>query len=131
MTALEQVSTGEEWNRDSYFYSQAIRIGDLLFVSGQAALDGDGNIVGLGDFDAQAEQVFSNLDAVLRAGGSNLDQVAKVTIFMTDMSYFDRIIQLRERFFTPPYPADTTVEVRALALAGLMLEIEAIAVVTG
>ena len=102
MSRLEQVSTGNEWNRDSYFYSQGIRVGDLLFVSGQAALDGNGKVVGLGDFDAQAEQVFGNLQAVLRAGGSDLSQVAKVTIFLTDMSYFSRIIELRERFFSAP-----------------------------
>lgn len=129
MSELEQVSTGKETNRHAYCYSQAIRVGDFLFVSGQAALDDDGNVVGLEDFDAQAEQVFSNLEAVLRAGGSDLNSVVKVTIFMTDMSFFPRIIELRQRFFTPPYPADTTVEVRSLALAGLMLEIEAIALV--
>jgi 2-iminobutanoate/2-iminopropanoate deaminase len=129
LSELEQVSTGKETNRRAYYYSQAIRVGDFLFVSGQAALDDDGNVVGLEDFDAQAEQVFSNLEAVLRAGGSDLNSVVKVTIFMTDMSFFPRIIELRQRFFTPPYPADTTVEVRSLALAGLMLEIEAIALV--
>lgn len=130
MGSFEEVSTGAQISRKKYFYSQAVRAGDFLFVSGQAAIDADGNVVGLGDFDAQAEQVFANLEAVLRAGGSDLSQVMKVTIFMTDMSFFHRIVELRERFFTPPYPADTTVEVRALALEGLMLEIEAIALVS-
>lgn len=127
---LEQVSTGNRVTREQYYYSQAIRVGEFLFVSGQAALDDNGNVVGLGDFDAQAEQVFVNLGAILRAGGSNLNKVVKVTIFMTDMSFFHRIIDLRRRFFTAPYPADTTVEVKGLALPGLMLEIEAIALVS-
>ena len=98
-----------------------------LYISGQAAIDQNGSIVGEDDFNAQAEQVFENLQRVLESGGSTLDQVLKVTIYMTDMSYFDRIVELREEYFTEPYPADTTVEVKSLALPELMLEIEAVA----
>ena len=111
-------------------YSQATRVGDLVFVSGQAAVGADGQIVGEGDFAAQAECVFANLRKVLEAAGSSLSQVAKVTIYMTDASNFPHILECRERYFTEPYPADTTVEVTGLALPGLMLEIEAIAVVS-
>ena len=109
--------------------SQGFRVGDLLLVSGQAAIDEHGAIVGAGDFDAQAEQVFRNLQRVLEAGGSGLDRVVKVTIFLTDMGNFPKIVELRGTWFTPPYPADTIVEVTALALPELELEIEAIAVV--
>ena len=84
--------------------------------------------MGVGDFDAQAEQVFRNLRRVLEAGGSSLDRVVKVTIFLTDMANFPKIVELRGKWFTPPYPADTIVEVTALALPELELEIEAIAV---
>ena len=108
--------------------SQGFRVGDLLFVSGQAAIDEDGAIVGAGDFDAQAEQTFRNLARVLEAGGSSLADVVKVTIFLTDMTNFPKIVELRGRWFTPPWPADTIVEVSALALPELELEIEAIAV---
>jgi reactive intermediate/imine deaminase len=108
--------------------SQGFRVGDLLLVSGQAAIDEHGGIVGAGDFDAQAEQVFRNLQRVLAAGGSSLERVVKVTIFLTDMANFPKIVELRGRWFTPPYPADTIVEVAALALPELELEIEAIAV---
>lgn len=111
--------------------SQAIRAGNLLFVSGQAAIDEAGDVVGAGDFDAQAEQVFRNLRAVLEAGGSSLDKVVKVTIFVTDMAFFPKILELRKRFFTAPYPADTIVEIAALGLPELMLEIEAVAIVKG
>jgi reactive intermediate/imine deaminase len=104
------------------------RVGDLLFVSGQAAISPEGEIVGLGDFDAQADQVFRNLERVLEAGGSSLANVVKVTIFLTDMSNFEKIVDLRGTWFTPPYPADTIVEVSSLALPGLEIEIEAIAV---
>jgi 2-iminobutanoate/2-iminopropanoate deaminase len=104
------------------------RVGDLLFVSGQAAIGPQGEIVGEGDFDAQAEQTFRNLERVLEAGGSSLANVVKVTIFLTDMANFPKIVELRGKWFTPPYPADTIVEVTSLALPELVIEIEAIAV---
>lgn len=109
--------------------SQGFRVGELLLVSGQAAIDEHGTIVGEGDFDAQAEQTFRNLARVLEAGGSSLADVVKVTIFLTDMGNFPKIVELRGTWFTPPYPADTIVEVTALALPELQIEIEAIAVV--
>ncbi len=108
--------------------SQGFRVGDLLLISGQAAIDESGQLVGVGDFDAQAEQTFRNLRRVLEAGGSSLDRVVKVTIFLTDMGNFPKIVDLRGKWFTPPYPADTIVEVTALALPELEIEIEAIAV---
>ncbi|WP_051470992.1 RidA family protein [Patulibacter minatonensis] len=112
-------------------YSPGFRIGDLVIVSGQAALDEHGNTVGAGDFDAQAAQVFANLRRVLEAAGSGLEQVVKVTIYLTDMARFPEIVALRARHFTEPWPADTIVEVRALARPELLLEIEAIALAGG
>ena len=114
---------------EPYRISQAMRVGDLVFVSGQAAIDEDGGLVGVGDFDAQAELVFKNLARVLQAAGSSLADVAKVTIYLTDMANFPKIVELRGKWFTEPYPADTIVEVASLALPELEIEIEAIAVV--
>jgi len=114
---------------EPYRLSQGFRVGDLVIVSGQAAIDEYGQIVGVGDFDAQAEQTFRNLSRVLEAGGSSLSRVVKVTIFLTDMSNFGRIVELRGKWFTAPYPADTIVEVSALALPELEIEIEAIATI--
>jgi 2-iminobutanoate/2-iminopropanoate deaminase len=112
-----------------YLLSQGIRVGDLLLVSGQVGIDGSGELVSLDDFEAQADQAFRNLSTVLEAGGSSLDRVAKVTIFLTDMAAnFPKVVELRRRWFTPPYPADTIVEVRSLYRPEVMLEIEAIAV---
>lgn len=108
--------------------AQGYRVGDLLFISGQAAIDQNGRIVGVDDFEAQAEQVFTNLDRILRASGSSLANVVKVTIFLRDMSNFSKIVELRGRYFTAPYPADTIVEVRSLYSPDAMIEIEAIAV---
>jgi reactive intermediate/imine deaminase len=114
---------------EPYRISQAMRVGDLVFVSGQAAIDEDGGLVGVGDFDAQAELVFRNLARVLEAAGSSLSDVVKVTIYLTDMANFPKIVELRGRWFTEPYPADTIVEVASLALPELEIEIEAIGVV--
>jgi len=113
---------------EPYLISQGFRVGDLVYTSGQAAIDEHGSLVGVGDFDAQAEQTFLNLARVLEAGGSSLADVVKVTIYLTDMSNFGKILELRGRWFTPPYPADTIVEVNSLALAELEIEIEAIGV---
>ena len=114
-----------------YRISQAMRVGELVFVSGQAAIDEHGGLVGVGDFDAQAEQVFRNLARVLEAGGSSLADVVKVTIYLTDMANFPKIVDLRGTWFSEPYPADTIVEVTSLALPELEIEIEAIGVVRG
>ena len=114
---------------EPYALSQGFRVGDLVIVSGQAAIDEQGHIVGAGDFDAQAEQTFRNLTRVLDAGGSSLERIVKVTIFLTDMANFGKIVELRRRWFTPPYPADTIVEVSSLALPELEIEIEALATV--
>ncbi|HKE81130.1 MAG TPA: RidA family protein [Solirubrobacteraceae bacterium] len=126
---MEQIRTDPD-PYEPFRLSQAMRLGDLLFVSGQAAISPEGELVGIGDFDAQAEQTFRNLERVLEAGGSGLDRVVKVTIFLTDMSNFPKIVELRGRWFTPPYPADSIVEVTSLALSGLEIEIEAIAAVS-
>ena len=114
---------------EPYALSQGFRVGDLVIVSGQAAIDEQGHIVGAGDFDALAEQTFRNLARVLEAGGSSLERIVKVTIFLTDMANFEKIVELRRRWFTPPYPADTIVEVSSLALPELEIEIEALATV--
>jgi reactive intermediate/imine deaminase len=116
---------------DPFNIALGYRIGDLVILSGQASIDESGNVVGAGDFDAQAEQVFANLKRVLEAAGSSLANVVKVNIYLTDMSYFPKVVELRSRHFTRPWPADTIVGVTALALPELMIEIEATALVNG
>lgn len=121
----EQIITQPD-NYKPFLLSQAIRYGDLLFVSGQAGAGADGKIVE-GSFRAQGEQAFFNLKRVLEAGGSSLDDVIKVTIFVTDMGHFADVVELRRKFFTMPYPADTIAEITALYDPAAMIEIEAIA----
>lgn len=113
---------------EPFCLSQGFRIGDMIFLSGQAAMDLEGNIIGVGDFDAQADQVFRNIAQLLDKAGASLADVIKVTIYLTDMSQFPKVVELRRKWFTAPYPADTIVEVRALALPELMIEIDAIAI---
>jgi reactive intermediate/imine deaminase len=116
---------------EPFLLSQGIRMGDVLYISGQAGYGDDGKIVA-GGFRAQGEQAFSNLRRALEAGGSGLEQVAKVTIFVTDMGHFNEVVELRRKYFSEPYPADTIVEIQALYTPEAMIEIEAIAgVATG
>lgn len=110
-----------------YLLSQAIRVDRLLFVSGQAGYDAAGKIVP-GDFLAQGRQAFENLRRALEAGGSGLDRVVKVTIFVTDMADFSDVVTLRREFFSEPYPADTIAQVSALYDPAVRIEIEAIAI---
>ncbi|ALS00476.1 enamine deaminase RidA [Enterococcus silesiacus] len=108
--------------------SQGISLEKLLFISGQTSINELGELLHPGDFTAQAEQTFINLRKVLNAGGSSLDNVLKVTIFLTDMSHFQTIVALREKYFSKPFPADTIVEINGLFHPDALIEIEAIAV---
>ena len=111
-----------------YNLAQGYKVDNMLYISGQAAYSENGELVGVGDFDAQAEQTFMNLKKVLEAGGSSLKNIIKVTIFLRDMSNFEKIVALRKKYFTPPYPADTIVEISSLYSPDALIEIEAIAI---
>ena len=124
---LKRVITAPD-NYAPFLLSQGLRFGNLLFISGQAGTDDDGKIVE-GGFRAQGEQAFANLGRALSAGGSSLQDIIKVTIFVTDMGNFQEVVELRRKFFSEPYPADTIAEVRALYNPEVMIEIEAIAAI--
>jgi reactive intermediate/imine deaminase len=126
MSTIEQIHTQPD-PYAPYLLSQAIRAGGFIFVSGQAGVGDDGSIVGNGDFEQQADQAFRNLQRALKAGGSSLRRIVKVTIFLTSMAHFPKIVELRRKWFTSPYPADTIVEVSSLYSPDAMIEIEAIA----
>ena len=127
-SARHQISADPDWYQP-YAISLGIRVGNLVFVSGQAAVNEHGDTVGGADFDAQARQALANLATVLRHAGSGLEHVVKVTILVTDMAVIDQVVQLRREFFTPPYPADTIAQVVSLARPEWQIEIEAIAVI--
>jgi len=113
---------------EPFLLSQGIKANGWLFISGQAGAGQDGKIVP-GGFLAQGRQAFANLRRALEAGGAGLQDIVKVTIFVTDMGHFDDVVALRREFFAAPYPADTIAEIRALYTPEAMIEIEAIAVV--
>jgi enamine deaminase RidA (YjgF/YER057c/UK114 family) len=114
-------------------YSQIVDVnaGRIIFIAGQTALDGEGNVVGKSDFAAQAEQVFCNLAIALQTCECTAANLVKLTVFLTDMNNLGRYREMRDRFFasvTPPAaPAVTLVEVSKLYGADFMIEIEAIA----
>ena len=108
-------------------YSQAIRLDDLVFVSGQIPLDPKTGEIVSGEIEDETRQVLHNLKAVLEASGANLSSVVKTTVYLTDMSLFPRINAVyAEAFDAEPAPARATVEVSALPL-GAHVEIDAIA----
>ena len=106
-------------------YSQAIRSGDFLFMSGQIPLDPATMEVIDGDFAARAHQVFRNLQAVAVAAGGNLDQVVKLTIYLTDLGNFATVNEVMSGYFSKPYPARAALGVASLP-KGVDIEAEAI-----
>jgi reactive intermediate/imine deaminase len=109
-------------------YADAVRAGELLFVSGCIAVDGEGNLVGGDDVVAQARRVFENVGAVLAAAGASPKDVVKVTLFLTDVDDRPAINEVRKAWFGETRPASTLVEVSRLAIPGAKIEVEAVAV---
>jgi len=106
-------------------YSQAIRAGELVFLSGQIPLDPATMEIVDGDFEARARRVFDNLRAVAEAAGGDLNQVVKLTIFLTDLGNFATINSVMEDYFEQPYPARAAIGVASLP-KGVDVEADAI-----
>ena len=106
-------------------YSQSIRSGNFVFLSGQIPLDPATTEVVGGDFDARARQVFDNLRAVAEAAGGSLDHVVKLTIFLTDLDNFAAVNSVMEDYFEQPFPARAAVGVASLP-KGVDVEADAI-----
>jgi reactive intermediate/imine deaminase len=106
-------------------YSQAVRAGNTLWLSGQIPLDPVTKELVQGDIETQARRVFDNIKAVVAAGGANLDAVVKTTIFLTDLSHFALVNKVMAEYFREPYPARSTVGVAALP-RGAQVEVECI-----
>lgn len=106
-------------------YSQAIRAGNAIYLSGQIALDPKtGNLVA-GGIEPQARRVFDNLKAVAEASGKGLEQVVRVTVYLTDLGNFAKVNEIMVGYFSPPYPARATVGVAALP-RGALVEVDAV-----
>src|SRR5689334_10424524 len=101
--------------------------GRMLFISGQVALDEDGKLVGAGDVRAQTEFVLDNVKKILEHAGGSINDVVSVTVYLTRMSDLAACHEVRRRYFSPPYPASTLVQVVALVQPGLLVEVNAVA----
>ncbi len=116
---------------EAFGIAQGYRYGNLIVLSGQIAMTDDGKTVGEGDIAAQAEQAFANIEAILNEAGSNLRNIIKMTIYVTDMSKTDELMPVYNKLFGKPPPAMTMVEVSALAMPEIMVEIDAMAITGG
>jgi 2-iminobutanoate/2-iminopropanoate deaminase len=103
--------------------------GRMVYVSGQVSMDAEGNVVGEGDIKAQTEAVLEHVKTVVEEAGGGMEDIVKLTVFITDMGLYDEIHEVRRRYFEEPFPASSMVEVSALIDPRLLIEIEAIAVV--
>ena len=107
-------------------YSQAIRIGDFLYTSGQIALDPESGNFLSGEIEEETEQTLKNISAILQAGGVNFENVIKTTVYLSDLNDFTRMNQVYEKYFSKNKPARAGVQVAALP-KGAKIEIDAIA----
>ena len=108
-------------------YSQATRAGDMVFLSGQIALDPATGLLVEGDIEVQARRAFENLKAVCTAAGGTLDDVVRLGLYLTDLGQFAVVNQVMSEYFDAPYPARSTIEVPALP-RGAQFEVDAIVV---
>ena len=95
-------------------YSQAIQVGNLVFLSGQIPLEPESMQIVDGDFEARARRVFDNLNAVAAAAGASLDNIVKLTVFLTDLENFAIVNKVMEDYFQQPFPARAAVGVASL-----------------
>jgi reactive intermediate/imine deaminase len=112
-------------------YSQGVQAigGSLLFIAGQTAVDASGQIVGKGDIERQAHQVFENLAAVLQAAGGGFDNLMMTTTYLTDIAYRAAFNEVRLKYYPRDAPANTLVVVKGLANEDFLIEIDGIAVI--
>ena len=124
----ETTSLGMSWKKE-YGYSQAVKVGDTIYVSGQVSHDDTGKIVGQGDMEAQMRQAYANIRKVLSQHGATMDNIVDETLFVTDMNAaFAAAVKCRnEVFFGAPVVASTIVQIQRLAFPDLMIEIKCVA----
>ena len=106
-------------------YSQAVRAGDTVYLSGQIPLDPKTMKIVDGDFEAQARRVFDNLRAVCRAAGGDFDRVVRITVYLTDLANFAKVNEVMATYFREPYPARAAIGVSQLP-RGSLVEIDAV-----
>jgi len=122
-------------NPDSVFkpaptWSQAVKVGNTLYLAGQVGYDRDGNLVGKGDIIAQAKQAFENIKSILKAAGGSVENVIKVTYYIRDIESYDKVREeVTPKYFSKDPPAATAVVVHSLVKPEILIEIDAVAVI--
>ncbi len=109
-------------------YSHVAKVGNTLYIAGQIALDPTGSLVGKDDIEAQAQQVYANLQSILKELGGTLNDIVKMTTYLTDRSQLAGFRRARNRVFNDPFPPNTLLFVSGLAQPDYLVEIEAVAV---
>ena len=130
MPIYERVIAGQRWS-DRMTFSPAVRVGNLMFVSGMTATDDNREIVGRGDIAAQTRYIFQKMGDLLTAAGASFDNVVETTDYFLTMEGYEKTAEVRREFFKPPYPAATGVLVAALIREHALIEIKATAVLDG
>jgi enamine deaminase RidA (YjgF/YER057c/UK114 family) len=103
------------------------KVENTLYIAGQVARDLEGNLVGKGDFETQARQVFTNLKNILEEAKGGIQNIVKMTTFLTHFDYIETYRKVRDEFIQEPFPPNTLLIVNSLAMAEYMIEVEAIA----
>jgi 2-iminobutanoate/2-iminopropanoate deaminase len=124
----ESKSLGMPWEKE-YGYSQAVKVGDTIYISGQVSHDDEGKIVGRGDMEAQMRQAYANIQEMLKKYGATMDNVIDEVLFVTDMNTaFAAAVKCRQEVFSgQPVVASTIVQIQQLAFPDLMIEIKCVA----
>jgi len=127
-----EVINNPELNAPVGRFSQAVKCdaaGQFLFVSGLTSRAPDGSLVGDGDIELQTVTILENMTKLVEHAGGKLSDVVKVTVYVTDMRYFDKVQEVRGRYFHPPLPSSAMIEVSKFATPGMLIEIDAIAAI--
>lgn len=128
---LQSIQPANLWDSSPYLFSHVVRADaprSLVFISGQVSLSPAGSLVGEGDVDAQLKQVFSNLRAAIEGAGGTLDNIASLTVYLKDILHHRNYMKVLAAEFLDRRPAETLLQVAALGLPELLVEIQATAV---
>jgi enamine deaminase RidA (YjgF/YER057c/UK114 family) len=128
MTVYQSIVPSPKWPK-SFTFSPAVRVGNLVFLSGTTATDDSGRLVGEGDIAEQTRQIFRKFAAILESVGGSLANIVETTDYVLTLDGYDKTAEVRRELFKgPPWPAATGVVVSALVRKGALIEIKALAV---